>query len=217
MIPPMDGRTVGDCGAIAAGTRSELNVDTVRFAYNAANDQGGAITAAEDSVLTIANSTIENNAPDRTGGGINADTGSIVRIDSTTIANNGSGARGGGVSHETPDQAGATTSVITKSTITGNSAATRGGGICSRGDLGVVNTTVTFNSTGDNNQRGGGIGDNDFGAGRSSPPARALASTRRSTGPISWSRPVHRSRSTMTRRASAPTSISTAHSLAMAG
>jgi CSLREA domain-containing protein len=121
-----------------------------RIAYNVASDSGGAGYNLIGQVYLL-DDAIEDNDAGQDGGGMynNGD----VYINRTTFSGNSADGAGGGVYHSVD----AELSLIENTTFYANSAS-QGGGIYSRGDLLVINCTLSTNSA--DTAAGGGVNAN---------------------------------------------------------
>ncbi len=144
-------------GIINEGT---LTLDNCVVSANIANGGGGVCTRSQKGALVIINSTIGDNTALATvprsldcgnGGGIKCERGTVTVINSAVTGNNtGSGrGRGGGVHISC-----GCTAVFSNTTISGNRTAPKsardvsqgeGGGVHIRGDLRLVNCTISDN------------------------------------------------------------------------
>lgn len=144
-------------GAIAFGNNSQGSITDCTFTNNQANDGGAVVAlATEDRAVTITNSKFSNNtATAGRGGAILSQGTTTVTLNNSTVTLNRAALDGGGVWFQT-----ATTSItlnINNSFITQNSVVgttNSGGGIFCQGNLNILGSDISQNTTG---ATGGGV------------------------------------------------------------
>jgi hypothetical protein len=141
-------------GGGAIESTEDLTLTGTTIVGNSAYSGGGVFA----QLLTVIDSQILNNAARNNGGGINSQT---LRMMGSTISGNSAGGFGGGID---VGAYGAEPATIESSTISGNSAHhghlddAAGGGIWSIGELTVIDSTISENSS---TAGGGGIASRD--------------------------------------------------------
>lgn len=143
------------------GTGAYLTLDWLTLTNGCADagNYGGAVFVNQGARLTVNASTITANRAHASGGGIGVWDGDEITIRASTITDNTAQGLGGGISVLQGHL------VVNSSTISGNRAENGGGGISLSGGDGPVpinritlnNSTVSGNSVGPYNSRGGGI------------------------------------------------------------
>jgi hypothetical protein len=129
-------------GGIANGGTATINNSIVRDNEASGEGEGGGIQ--NGATLTINGSTISGNlAAGSRGGGI-SNSGTLTINDSTISNNAGSGYAGGGGIYNEGDFEERGTATLTNTIVSGN-ASNEGGGISNRGDMTLLDCTVSGN------------------------------------------------------------------------
>jgi hypothetical protein len=129
-------------GGIANGGTATINNSIVRDNEASREGEGGGIQ--NGATLTINGSTISGNvAAGSRGGGI-SNSGTLTINDSTISNNTGSGYAGGGGIYNAGDFDERGTATLNNTIVSGN-ASNEGGGILNRGDMRLVDCTISEN------------------------------------------------------------------------
>jgi filamentous hemagglutinin family protein len=152
--------TVSNNSAIDGGGINNLNgtltLSNSTVSGNTASNNGGGLH--NQGTLTLTGSTVSGNRANGSGGGILGFTGT-VNVSNSTVSGNTANFGGGGIFNF---GVGGSTVNVSNSTVSGNRANGSGGGILGfAGTINVSNSTIT-NNTSDNDNNGSGNGGGVF-------------------------------------------------------